>query len=210
MTTSGASVSERSSKRNGGAAHRTKRSHPQSVERLVDTATVMFNRFGIHATGIDRILAEAGVARMMLYNHFGSKDGLVREVLLRESRLWFERLDRRLATAPATRREKVAAYFDTLRSWFSEPDFKGCAFINAVGESSIRNDCVTPIAKTHRDANVAYVRGLLGSDDPVSEALAETIVTIANGVTVDVMVTGDLAILDRARDVVLGLVEAAG
>ena len=43
-------------------------------ERLIDTANALFARDGYHATGIDRILAEAGVAKKTLYTHFRSKD----------------------------------------------------------------------------------------------------------------------------------------
>ncbi|HAD87737.1 MAG TPA: TetR family transcriptional regulator, partial [Rhodospirillaceae bacterium] len=44
---------------------------------LIDTALDLFRREGYHATGIDRVIAEAGVARMTLYNHFKSKDELI-------------------------------------------------------------------------------------------------------------------------------------
>ena len=46
-------------------------------DHLVDTAAALFQRDGFHATGIDTILAEAGVAKMTLYNHFKSKDELI-------------------------------------------------------------------------------------------------------------------------------------
>ena len=46
-------------------------------DRLIDTALELFNRDGYRATGIDKILAESGVAKMTLYNHFGSKDELI-------------------------------------------------------------------------------------------------------------------------------------
>jgi AcrR family transcriptional regulator len=45
-------------------------------ERLVAVARKLFCREGIHATGMDRILAEASVSKMMLYSRFGSKDAL--------------------------------------------------------------------------------------------------------------------------------------
>ena len=45
--------------------------------RLLDTATRLFYAEGIRAAGIDRIIAEAGVAKATFYNHFPSKDDLV-------------------------------------------------------------------------------------------------------------------------------------
>ena len=39
-------------------------------EQLIMVATDLFSRHGFHAFDVDRILAEAAVARMTLYNHF--------------------------------------------------------------------------------------------------------------------------------------------
>ena len=44
---------------------------------MLDTATRLFYAEGIRAAGIDRIIAEAGVAKATFYNHFPSKDDLV-------------------------------------------------------------------------------------------------------------------------------------
>ena len=41
------------------------------------TASDLFYRFSIHTVGIDRIIAESGVAKMTFYKHFPSKAGLV-------------------------------------------------------------------------------------------------------------------------------------
>jgi len=45
-------------------------------ERILDTATQLFYRDGIHRVGIDLVIAESGVAKMSLYRHFGSKEKL--------------------------------------------------------------------------------------------------------------------------------------
>ncbi|HTH11090.1 MAG TPA: TetR/AcrR family transcriptional regulator, partial [Acidovorax sp.] len=50
---------------------RPRRDSPKR-DHLVDTAWKLFYRDGYHAVGIDTILAEAGVAKMTLYNHFSS------------------------------------------------------------------------------------------------------------------------------------------
>lgn len=54
-----------------------------SVKRaqLIETATHLFNHLGVHATGIDRIAAEAGVTKRTLYKHFRTKEELVLAVL---------------------------------------------------------------------------------------------------------------------------------
>jgi AcrR family transcriptional regulator len=42
----------------------------QARQRILETADRLFYREGVRAVGIDRIIAEAGVAKMSLYNHF--------------------------------------------------------------------------------------------------------------------------------------------
>src|ERR1700682_444897 len=83
--------------------------------RLVLTATRLFNDNSIHATGIDRIIAEAGVARRTLYNHFGSKEGLIRAVMQRESEAWFEWLDSEMTpSAMQNPRQRIIRFFALL------------------------------------------------------------------------------------------------
>ena len=53
----------------------------QRRTQLIETALRLFYRNGFHATGIDKLLAEAGIAKMTLYKHFGSKDALILECL---------------------------------------------------------------------------------------------------------------------------------
>ena len=73
-------------------------------ERILATAYELFTRHGLVAVGVDRIVAEAGVAKTTLYRHFGSKDGLAVAVLLRHEELWtrkwLEPEAARLARAP--------------------------------------------------------------------------------------------------------------
>src|SRR5262249_48889420 len=53
----------------------------EARRRILETADRLFYRDGIRAVGIDRIIAEAGVAKMSLYKHFPSKDDLILAVL---------------------------------------------------------------------------------------------------------------------------------
>ena len=173
---------------------------PTAAERLMHTAAALFNANGIRATGIESILAEAGVARMTLYRNYGNKDGLVRSVLQRESAEWLAWLERELGGMQGSPQQRLCGYFDLLERWFAQPDFRGCSFINAVAEAPLEGDCVKPIAAAHRQANVAFlVRLLDGSDLPDVTGLAEQIVMLADGATVGAMITGNAQLLRSAR-----------
>ena len=53
----------------------------EARQRILETADRLFYQDGIRAVGIDRIIAEANVAKMSLYKHFPSKDDLILAVL---------------------------------------------------------------------------------------------------------------------------------
>jgi len=108
-------------------------------ERILDTAYELFSRNGIRAVGVDRIIAESGVAKMTLYRHFGSKDELVLEFLRRREQRWTQEwlqaeVERR-ADDPA---ERLLAIFDVFDAWFRTDDFDGCSFINVLLELTDR------------------------------------------------------------------------
>lgn len=53
----------------------------RSRTRILDVAAMLFSRFGYDATGIDTIMAEAGLTRGAFYAHFPSKAALLAEVI---------------------------------------------------------------------------------------------------------------------------------
>ena len=57
-------------------------------ERVLETAYRLFSRHGTRAVGVDRIIAESGVAKMTLYRNFASKDELILAFLERREERW--------------------------------------------------------------------------------------------------------------------------
>ncbi|HEV7585240.1 MAG TPA: TetR/AcrR family transcriptional regulator [Solirubrobacteraceae bacterium] len=103
--------------------------------RILETAYDLFSHNGIGAVGIDRIIAEAGIAKATLYRHFPSKEELVLAFLeLREQRWtheWLEAESGRMAHSP---KERLLSVFDALDEWFHRTDFEGCSFIKTLLE----------------------------------------------------------------------------
>ncbi|MBZ9987230.1 TetR/AcrR family transcriptional regulator [Mesorhizobium sp. BH1-1-5] len=102
-------------------------------QHIVETAYRLFKRVGFHATGIDRIIAEADVAKMTMYRHFPSKDDLMVEVLAYRAARFDRQLDR-LAEQAATPAQKIGTIFDWYGRWFESADFHGCLFAHALAE----------------------------------------------------------------------------
>lgn len=102
-------------------------------QHIVETAYALFKRDGFHATGIDRIIAEADVAKMTMYRNFPGKDDLIVAALNHRAEKFDAMLDR-LAAGAGKPAEKVAVIFDWYERWFDSPDFHGCLFAHAVAE----------------------------------------------------------------------------
>ncbi|WEZ84026.1 TetR/AcrR family transcriptional regulator [Rhizobium sp. 32-5/1] len=105
-------------------------------DRLLNAAAELFYSQGVAATGIDKITARAGVAKMSLYNNFSSKADLVETYL--ESRVveWQSRLAEKLRQA-TTPQDRILAVFDSYLD-YARPDnavtFRGCGLLNAAAE----------------------------------------------------------------------------
>lgn len=102
--------------------------------RILEAARRCFYRDGITATGVDTLAEEAGVSKRTLYNHFGSKDGLVTAYLERREDRWRRRLAAGLEQAGDDPLERLLAYVRGYGRTIEDEDFRGCAFINAAAE----------------------------------------------------------------------------
>jgi AcrR family transcriptional regulator len=54
---------------------------PERVRRILEAAQSHFNEHGLERASVDAIAADAGVAKMTVYNNFGSKEGLFQAVV---------------------------------------------------------------------------------------------------------------------------------
>ena len=179
-------------------------------EQLVDTAIELFYRGGFNATGIDKVLAEAGVAKMTLYNHFKSKDELILATLRRRDERFRNTLMRSVEERADTPRERLLAVFDAHGEWFHEEGFRGCMFINAAAEFSDIADPIHAIAAEHKRLIVGYLAQLAreaGVKDP--ERLAFDLSLLLDGAIVCAQISGDADAASRSRDAARVLIDEA-
>ena len=169
-------------------------------DRIVQAAREMFCRDGIHATGIDRILAAAAASKMTLYSHFGSKTGLLREVLLREGDDW-RRAFFAAVTAATPAGENALPYLVAgLGSLFRRESFYGCAFMNAIAEHTKGEPWLRDLAAGHHREILDVLRGHAAADGfPEPAITARQLLLLLDGAIAALMVTGDAAVLDIAE-----------
>ena len=86
---------------------------------LVDTATRLFAQYGYTAVGIDRIIAEAGVAKMTLYKHFASKQDLIVAVLKQRAQQFMQSLQTYVLQYTELDLQ-IKAIFDWHQQWFQD------------------------------------------------------------------------------------------
>ena len=162
-------------------------------EQLVETAMRLFCRDGFQSVGIDRIVAEAGVAKMTLYNHFKSKDELVLAALRRRDELFRNNFSRQVEAAADTPIGRLAALFDVLHAWINGDDFNGCMFCNAAAEYRDASSPIRSVAAEHKRLMLAYIRSLAeqaGAEHP--EGLAEHLNLLLEGATSQALTASDL------------------
>jgi AcrR family transcriptional regulator len=179
-------------------------------DHLVDTALNLFSHYGFHATGIDRILAEAGVAKMTLYRHFKSKDELILAALcLRDElyRKWFMGEIERLAASP---QDRLLALFNALEIWFKSNEFTGCCFNNAVAEFGDKNHPIHTAAAEHKRSVRDYIVNLTEAADATDpKVLADQLMMLMEGAIVSARVTGNAASARQAQSAAKVLIEQA-
>ena len=152
--------------------------------RILGTASGLFYTVGIRAVGIDRIIAEAGVAKATFYHHFPTKDALVCAYLTDQH----ERQVAGLRAADTQERDPVAlvvAIFETIGEFACGPGFRGCPFVNAAVEYPDRESTVRRVIADHRQWFSGVLRDLLaasGHADPASAA--RMLMTLRDGIVV--------------------------
>jgi AcrR family transcriptional regulator len=169
--------------------------------RVLDAATALFYAEGVHAVGIDRIIADAGVAKATFYSHFPAKDDLVHAYLREQYQAQRDVVARLCDTAEAGPRELVRRIFARMSEIGREPGFRGCPFINAAAEFPDAGHPVREAVLEHR----AWFRGLMArllaeAGDPRPDASAAILMMVRDGMAVGCYLDDPDALRDAVAD----------
>jgi AcrR family transcriptional regulator len=172
-------------------------------QQALDAAERLFYGRGIQTVGMDEIRTASGVSLKRLYQLFPAKDQLVHAYLERRDVAWRRRLADRV-DQEADPSQRLLAVFDHLGEWFSEPGFRGCAWINSYGELGATSAPVAALARAHKAAFRSYLAGLVAAADLPAE-LADQLLLLAEGamVTAAIFGTPDPAAQARSAAAVL-------
>jgi AcrR family transcriptional regulator len=167
-------------------------------DRILSTASRLFYATGIRAVGVDRVIAEAQVARMTFFRHFPTKDDLVVAFLSGH-------VERARADLAQVRAAAGGDWPRAVLGWVlvtTEPaaaGFRGCEFINTAAEFCDPAHPVRTVVAEHR----AWVRDVLSEalfelGHPRPHSTAELLLALRTGAIVAASLEG----LDNADDAV--------
>ncbi|MEU8797499.1 TetR/AcrR family transcriptional regulator [Spirillospora sp. NPDC048819] len=174
--------------------------------RVFEAATRLFYAEGVHAVGVDRIIAEAGVAKATFYHHFPGKDDLVRAYIVEQSRL-----QRAIADQPgsASPREVIVAAFERMCRFGADPGYRGCPFVNTAAEYP---DAAHPVRRAideHRNWCRRLFRDLLIADGhPDPDRTAQTLLLLKDGLGVGFDLDDPAVVGAAVREAVTRLLDA--
>lgn len=150
---------------------------------ILDTATSVLYDRGLDGVGVAELCKVLGMSKETLYRHFGSKEALILEVLRHRSERVTRWLREEAEAAGPEPRDRLAAVFDALAQWHAEPDFRGCAMINAATQH--HGGPERELTARHLDRRLDLLAGIVregGAPDP--EGLARQLLVLVSGCTI--------------------------
>ncbi len=184
-----------------------KKSDPRGTAgraKLVETARQLFTRFGASNVGINDVTAEAGVARMTLYNNFPSKEALVAAVYEEMAEATLKELSE-IADAGLSDEDNILAIFDLFDRRRQQENDRGCPFIHASLQAADAGGPVYEIVHGYKAALRGHVLSLLNEDRANRMELADQIVLLLDGAVIEAYLKGVEAPVRAAKKAVTTL-----
>jgi AcrR family transcriptional regulator len=130
-------------------------------ERILEAAHDAFQRNGIRATGLERIIDAAGVTKATFHRHFPTKNDLVMAFLEARHESWMRWFVAELAKHRDGAHPGIMAVPPTVAEWFYTSDYYGLAFINALVEVGGVVPGTAEIARRHKNEMTDAIAAML-------------------------------------------------
>lgn len=153
-------------------------------DHILDIASRLFYQNGIRAIGMDRIIAEADIAKATLYRHFATKEQLVVTYLQVRSARVLATMKEEIA-AGETPALKVTRLFRRLEQDARSTAFRGCAFTMALAENE-DSEAIRNVVRKHKDAVKRVFLEVTGA-----KRLAEQLAILYDGALASILVYRD-------------------
>jgi AcrR family transcriptional regulator len=168
-----------------------RRSRLETRRRILDAAYGLFWRQGFLRVGMDDIAERANVTKRTLYQHFSSKDDLIKSALAASSEFALSRL--RQFKRPSSAEDFIDSYFGELSDWASKPRWSGGGFTRVVVElADLRGHPARAVARQHKVAVEQWLtEAIAAARVPSAPQRAREIMLLAEGAMILMLIHGD-------------------
>lgn len=165
-------------------------------ERILDTASRLFYHQGYNSTGINQIIAEAGIAIGSLYKHFQSKADLLYYYLEHQEIEYFANLEDYLKEEkePLQKLLKLVDYRIKVQE---QANCSGCHFIKINAEIGRTDAKITQIIVQHKQKQRDYIATLINEISAIQKLpieknnLENSIFLMIEGAVVSTSISGN-------------------
>jgi AcrR family transcriptional regulator len=130
--------------------------------QLVAVADAVFSERGVASSSMAEIADRAGVTKPVLYDHFGSKDGLLAAVVLRAG----DELAQSTLEAVGAAAGPQDALARGLRAYFTFIDRRRASWLSLLTEAGVPGSAAAVALETVRDGQAELIARLLSADVP--------------------------------------------
>lgn len=178
-------------------------------ESILQSADRLFYERGIAGVGMADVRDSAGVSLRRLYSLYPSKGELVAAWLEDRHQSWMNWFSESVDRGIGAGLEPVRAIFAAIEEWATSPGYRGCAFLNAIAETTEIDDTHRAIVADHKRALVEYVSAVVGrSYQRAPEWFAGALGVLIDGAIVESAVFGSLSPITDAGSAAASLVDS--
>jgi|SRR5208283_725922 len=188
--------------------------YSEARQKIIAAALDLFYRQGYLATGINQVIAEAGVSKNTFYYYFPSKEDLCIAYLQERHKVWMGWLREEIDSHEIPY-ERLMSIFNFLEVWLTQCNFRGCAFLNISSEvpdlkHRIRKEVVAH-KDSLRDVFSDILEALKNSDRQYSKIdpafLSDILYVLFEGAVSACQNYGDAVLIDTAHSAFARLLE---
>jgi len=176
-------------------------------ERILETASRLFYQQGFNSTGINQIIAEAGIAIGSLYKHYPSKNHLLYHYLQHQEAVYFSGLDEYLAEVrkPIQKLIKLIDYRIEIQE---QSHCFGCHFIKINAEAGRHDEKVTQLVAEHKKKQRDYLERIISEIESVQDLpmkkqnLTDAVFLMIEGAIVSASINGNADDLRTTKKII--------
>lgn len=179
-------------------------------ERILETAGKLFFERGYSEVGINEIIATAETAKASFYQHYPSKEALC-EAWLSDVHDRSEMSRSEMLESDVTASVKIAMYFDQLKSFMENSEFRGCPYSNTGAISGSECSGIIEQIQGHKISIRDFLREVCfqhTNDRETANSLGDRIFLLYSGAATECQNLKEIWPVEVAREASLELISS--